>query len=124
MEPELATLAAVLRDKVLRRQNNNFDRDYSGGSSYYERSEAIYLFGDGSFRYEISSFSTVSAGGMTFSTPSNRERVGEWRIDRVEGQAALVLIEDGEITNWWHTRNGSTGVQYLDGQAWERCRIG
>lgn len=122
-EPELTALAVVLRDKVLRKQSNNFDRDYSGGSSYSERTEAIYLCGDGSFRYEISSFSTVSAGGMTFSTPRSRERFGEWKIDRVAGQPALVLIEDGEVTSWWHTRDGGTGVQYLDGVAWERYRI-
>lgn len=57
------TMASILRGKVLRRDENQSDRDYSGGSFYFEKSKALFLFEDGTFRYEEKTFSSVSGGG-------------------------------------------------------------
>lgn len=120
---EVDGLVDLLGGKVLRRCENQFDRDYSGGSSYYERSKAIFLYADGTFRYEERTFAQLSAAGM--SLPSERRQVGEgnWSVEIVTGRPALVLRQDGRVAAWWHTRDGGVGVQYLDGEPWTRYRI-
>ena len=108
---------------MLSRAENQFDRDCSGASSYLERSKAIFLHEDGTFRYEERTFSQVCAGGM--SLPSERRQSGEgtWTVELVTDRPALVLRQDGRVAGWWHTRNGGAGVQYLDGEPWSRERI-
>jgi hypothetical protein len=116
-------LLDLLGGKVLRRSENQFDRDSGGGSSYSERSKAIFLYADGSFRYEERTFAHLSAAGM--SIPSERRHAGEgtWSVEIVTGRPALVLRQDGRVAAWWHTRDGGVGVQYLDGEPWTRYRI-
>jgi hypothetical protein len=119
---EIDSMTDVLSGKVLRRAENQFDRDASS-SSYFERSKAIFLHEDGSFRYEERTFSQVSTAGM--SLPSERRHAGEgtWNVELMAGRPALVLRQDGRVAAWWHTREGGMGIQYLDGEPWNRYRI-
>ncbi len=37
--------------------------------------------------------------------------------------SALILRSGDSIVAWWHTKDGGTGIQHLDGEQWERYRI-
>jgi hypothetical protein len=117
-------LTAVLRGKKLQRERNQPDRDYSGGGFYHEESETLHLFPNHTFRYEKGSFSTVSGGGLSLA-PSEQERTdeGTWAVETHEGAPHLVLRKDGSVYRNWRTRDGGKGVQYLDGERWERYRM-
>src|SRR5262249_31882407 len=105
------------------RAENQFDRDRSGASSYFERSKAIFLHEDRTFRYEERTFSQVCAAGM--SRPSERRQSGEgtWTGEVGTDRPALVLRQGGRVVACWHRREGGAGVQYLDGEPWSRHRI-
>jgi len=116
-------LTAVLGGKVLKREQNQSDRDYSGGGFYSEQSESIALYADATFRYEKRSFSSVSGGGL--SLPSERKHVetGTWVVEAVDGEDARLVLRKGRaIFKSWETSDGGTGVQYLDGVRWARYR--
>jgi hypothetical protein len=109
--------------KVLRREENQRDRDYSGGGFYYDNTKTLFLFADGTFRYEQHSFSRVSSGG--FSQPLQRDTTdrGTWKVRMVDGKPILGLHDkDGELVEWWHvTSGGGLHQRRLDGKPWD-CR--
>jgi hypothetical protein len=109
--------------KVLRREENQRDRDYSGGGFYYDNTKTLFLFADGTFRYEQHSFSRVSSGG--FSQPLQRDTTsrGTWKVRMVDGKPTLGLLDkDGELVEWWHvTSGGGLHQRRLDGKPWD-CR--
>ncbi len=114
----LEHLTSVLQGKVLRRREGRVGGGVSGVISSVEKKYGLFLYGDGTFRYEERTFTSVSSGG--FSVPSEETRSGEgtWAVELVAGKPALVLRQDGEVTKWWHTEDGGPGKQYLDGEEW------
>lgn len=114
-----------LLGKVLRREENSFDRDYGGGSSFYEKSVAIFLYPDDTFRFETKTFSSLSGGGLSLPSESRREASGRWRVAASGDQPALQLeLPDGQVFATWTLRNGAPqGIEYLDGEPWNRYRI-
>ena len=119
----IETLTAVLSGKILKRAQNQSDRDYSGGGFYSEQSESIALYADATFRYEKRSFSSVSAGGMSLPCERKTAEIGTWSVQVTRDDARLVLCKGGAIFRSWKTRDGGTGVQYLDGVLWSRYRM-
>ena len=123
------TLTALLRGKVLRRDENQSDRDYSGGGFFWERNKKLFLFDNRSFRYEEKTFQRVSGGG--FSMPSERVVVeeGSWTVQAAGAQGVLVLLRtDGSIYARWPTKDGGRdstglGLQYVDGEIWRRYKL-
>lgn len=117
-------LTSVLRGKVLRRADNHYEGGYSGGSSYYETSHALFLYEDGTFRYHQKTVTSISAGGMSLPSERADSHSGTWGVQFVKDEPALVLRNaDRSVLTWWHTRTGS-GIQYLDGKPWTRKLIG
>ena len=118
----LSTLTAELRGKVLRREENQRDSDYSGGGFFHESKKTLFLFADGSFRYEQYSFSRVSSGGMSMPSRRDKTDLGTWKVVMFEGKPILGLLgKDGSVIEWWHPtlRGGQQNVQYLDGIRWD-----
>jgi hypothetical protein len=113
-----------LKGKVLRREENQFDRDYSGGCSHYEKSQRLLLHANDTFRFEQKvAISGLSSG---LNLPSERIHVntGTWTIEMRQGRTALVLKHiDGTEFTWWYTEDGGPGIQYLDGKPWNRYLI-
>ena len=120
---QLESLTAVLSGKILKRAQNQSDRDYSGGGFYSEQSESISLYADATFRYEKRSFSSVSGGGLSFPCERKLAETGTWSVQMIGGDARLVLRKGAAIFRSWKTRDGGTGVQYLDGVLWSRYRM-
>jgi hypothetical protein len=120
----IESLTAVLRGKKLQREQNQSDRDYSGGGFYDEESETLHLFADHTFRYEKRRFSAISSGGFALppSEPKKTEE-GTWAVEIIEGAPHLVLRMDGSVCKSWRTRDGGVGVQYLDSERWERYKM-
>ena len=116
-----------LRGKVLRRQVNSFDSDDSGGSSFHEGSTSIHLYSDDTFRYEHSSFSRLSAGGLSLSSggPRNQVVTGTWWVVSADGTPALELKDgNGTIFGIWLLRIPRLqDIEYLDGEPWRRYLI-
>jgi hypothetical protein len=119
----LEQLTSVLQGKVLRRREEDVGGGVSGVISSTEKKYGLFLYRDGTFRYEERTFRSVSSGG--FSVPSDEIRSGEgtWAVELVSGKPALVLRQDGEVTKWWHTEDGGPGKQYLGGEEWQRYII-
>jgi hypothetical protein len=119
----LMTLTENLTGKVLRREENQRDSDYSGGGFYYDSRKTLFLFADGTFRYEQHSSSRVSSGGL--SSPSQRDTTdrGTWKVGMLDGKPFLALQgKDGSVFEWWHlTLGGGAHRQLLDGKPWD-CR--
>ncbi len=105
------------------RAQNQSDRDYSGGGFYSEQSESISLYADATFRYEKRSFSSVSGGGLSFPCERKLAETGTWSVQMIGDDARLVLRKGAAIFRSWKTRDGGTGVQYLDGVLWSRYRM-
>ena len=116
-------LTAVLSGKILKRSQNQSDRDYSGGGFYNERSETLSLYADGSFRYQQCSFSSVSSGGLSFPYERKSTETGTWSVEFAGDDARLVLRKGGTLFKSWKTTDGGTGVQYLDSTRWARYRM-
>jgi hypothetical protein len=114
----LTELADVLRGKVLRCAENGSDAGF-----YWEKTTSVHLHADESFRYVEHSVSSVSGGGLSMPSESTREAEGTWHVRDVDGVPALVLWDGEDVVAWWHTRDGGTGVQYMDGVPWERYLI-
>ena len=96
-----------LQNTVLTLQKNNFDSDYSGGSTYYDKGTSIKL-ASATFRQEDWNFSRVSVagledwtllrmktGGMTLSSSSPQVRQGTWSVTPSGAQMLLVLKDYG-----------------------------
>jgi hypothetical protein len=116
-----------LLGKVLRRQSNSFDSDYNGGSSYFEESSAIYLYTDDTFRFEHSSFSSLSSGGLSLSSGEPKIQLveGTWWV-RSDGVNPVLELKymDGSIFNTLLLRIPMLqGIEYLDNEPWNRYRI-
>lgn len=116
-----------LLGKVLRKSSNSFDRDYSGGSSFFEDSSAIFLYKNDTFRFEHSSFTSLSSGGLSLSSGGSGQQVveGTWWI-RSDGFNPLLELKhpDGTIfKNIVLSVSNQQGIEYLDGVAWDRYRI-
>lgn len=92
-------------------------RDEKGKSMPADK-YGLFLYADSTFRLEKTVFRSVSSGG--FSVPSEEKSAGEgtWAVEVVEDRPALVLRQDGSVVQWWHTEEGGTGIQYLNGKAW------
>jgi len=114
-----------LAGKVLRREENSFDRDYSGGSSFYEKSMAIFLYDDHTFRFEVKSFSSLSSGSFSLPSESRRESSGSWNVVASGSNPALELkLDDGSLLGTWILQaDARQGLEYLDGEPWNRYLI-
>jgi hypothetical protein len=119
----LEQLISTLRGKKLQREENQSDRDYSGGGFYSEMSDAIYLFADRTFRKERRVFSSISGGGLSRPSESMSVAEGRWTVEMVDGAPHLVLRSEGSVIASWRTRDGGVGVQYLDGVRWGRYKM-
>jgi hypothetical protein len=119
----LERLTKALEGRVLRRTVSNVGGGVSGVFSSSETKYGLFLYEDGTFRFEITEFTSVSSGG--YSVPSEEKRSGEgmWAIEMIEEKPALVLKQEGSIVRWWHTEDGGSGVQYLNGERWDRYLI-
>jgi hypothetical protein len=104
-----------LLGKVLRRSENQADTGY-----FWERSRAIYLYPDLSFRYVDRRTSSVSSGGL--SMPFDKEEVAEgtWTVEMREFCTFLVLEQNGVEVMSWRSQNRGVSLHYLDGDAWDR----
>ena len=118
----LSTLTGRLTGVVLRREESERDRDYSGGGFFYESRKTLLLFADGTFRYQQHSFSRVSSGGMSLGSPRDQTDDGTWKVAMFEGKPILGLLgKDGSVVEWWHaTLGGAWHQQLLDGKPWDR----
>ena len=114
-----------LLGKVLRREENSFDRDYSGGSSFSEKSMAIFLYKDNTFLFQVKSFSSLSGGGLSLPSESKRDTSGTWKVVASGSNPALELkLDDGQVLGTWILQTAARqGVEYLDGQPWNRYLI-
>ena len=116
-----------LSGKVLRREANAIDSDFSGGSSFHEDSTAIFLHANDTFRYEHSSSSRLSAGGLSLSSGGPRRQVvtGTWWVVSDGMNPVLELKhEDGTIFGTWRLQVPRLqDVEYLDGEPWRRYLI-
>jgi hypothetical protein len=122
--PVLAELQQALTGKLLSHTENQSDRDYSGGSSYFERTQKLSLYPDGTFRFDLRTFTRVSSSGISLPSENSSSDEGTWRVQMVKEKPGLVLLRaDGSVLTWWHTRSGGAGVQYLDEVAWKRFRL-
>ena len=123
MPADLDSLTSLLQGKVLRRTESRVDGGASGVFSSSETKHGLFLYADGTFRLEKTVFTSVSSGG--FSVPSEEKSAGEgtWAVEVVEDKPALVLRQDGSVVLWWHTEDGGSGIQYLDGKPWDRYYI-
>jgi hypothetical protein len=121
----LLEAAMRLKGKVLKKEENSSDRDYSGGGYYYEKVKAIYLYEDHTFLYEEKTFSSVRAGDLsrTLESPTNRQG-GTWKMEFRNESPHLVLRQpDDSVFRAWSVKDGGVGVEYLDGVAWNRYKI-
>lgn len=116
-----------LRGKVVRKESNSFDQDYSGGSSFSENSTAIYLYINDTFRFEHSSYASLSSGGLSISTgePSLQVVEGTWwvRSDGVNPLLELKYLNGTLFKNIILRVPFLEGIEYLDGAPWNRYRI-
>lgn len=115
-----------LLGKVLKREENSFDRDYGGGSSFYEKSIALYLYKDDTFLLRVRTFSSLSSGGLSLPSESERETTGTWRVGVSGTQPALELrLDGGQVFAAWALRTTTPqGIEYMDGEPWNRYQIG
>jgi hypothetical protein len=117
----LTTLTENLTGKMLRLEESQRDSDYSGGGFYYESRKTLFLFADGTFRYEQHSSSRVSSGGL--SQPSQRDTTdhGTWKVGMLDGKPILGLLDKGgEVVEWWHAAlGGGRHRQLLDDTPWD-----
>lgn len=116
-------LKRTLEGKVLRRQANASDSDFSGGGWYEERNLALFLFKDGTFRWEKDTHSVVRGGGMSLPSRRQETHVGNWQLDVRNGLAELVLIEEGREFGRWATSDAGPGVQVIGTESWNRYLI-
>ena len=119
----LTMLTENLSGKMLRLEESQRDNDYSGGGFYYESRKTLFLFADGTFRYEQHAFSRVSSGGL--SQPLHRDTTnhGTWKVRMIDGKPILGLLnKGGEVVEWWHAAlGGGRHRQLLDDTPWD-CR--
>ena len=119
-------LKDALSGRVLRREENGYEGDYSGGSSYWERRRALSLYDDGTFYLDEQSFTTISSGGMSLPSENRETAQGTWTVQDVEGRPALALWnEDDTSLTWWHVAHdvSDPGAVYLDGEPWSRALL-
>jgi len=125
INPLVAQMTSMLKGKVLRRDENQSDRDYSGGGFFWERNRAIYLYDNGAFEYQDKVFQSISSGGLSLSSPTDRvdRRTGQWAIEAYGQLVYLVLKSNSETLFSIRTDTGPQGIQILDGEAWHRYLI-
>jgi hypothetical protein len=109
---------AQLSGKVLRHSENQGDRGY-----FWERNSAIYLQSDMRFRFETETISSASGGGLSASSGGTSLIEGRWTIVEDAGQMHLLLRHDDGAETSFTSRNGGLGLQYLNGEAWNRYLI-
>lgn len=113
-----------LINKVLMRTENQFDSDYSGGSSYFEKNISIYLYDDFSFYHEIKTFTSVSAAGFSMPRESLTKQIGRWSIHPFAYHPQLLLTNsNGETVLCQETFDGGNGIEVLNNQNWKRYLI-
>lgn len=113
-----ASHGASLSGRVLRRSENQGDRGY-----FWERNSAIFLRDDMRFRWETETISSASASGLSASGSGKRVVEGRWTIVEENGRMNLVLRHDDGGETSFSSRSGGQGLQYLDGEAWDRYLI-
>lgn len=122
MANEKEAMTALLRGKVLRRKTTQRDQGWC-----YEKSEALFLYSDGTFRYQETISSTAFSGGLSLPSEKTGSLEGSWEIDTSSNLSHLVLTSDGLIVANMSTSVGpridGTEHHYLDGQTWTRYSI-
>jgi hypothetical protein len=114
----------ALQGQVLRREENQSDSGYGGGSSYWERRRALFLYEDGTFHLDDESFTTISAGGLSSPMEQREATDGTWTVQSIEEKPALALWKEDETSlTWWHLENDGDDVLHMDGEPWSRARI-
>jgi hypothetical protein len=110
--------SAQLSGKVLRRSENQGDTGY-----FWEKSVAIFLYDDSSFRYIDRRSGSVSGGGL--SRPFDKEVVaeGRWTVETRGFAFHLVLEQGGVEAMSWRSENRGVSLHYLDDEAWDRYLI-
>jgi hypothetical protein len=119
----LERLTEVLKGKVLRRTDADVGGGVSGVISTSQKKRGLFLFDDGTFRLEVIEFTSVSSGGYSVPSQEKRSGTGTWAVEMADDKPALVLRQEGAVVQWWHTEEGGTGIQYLNGQRWDRYLI-
>jgi IS4 transposase len=106
---------------MLRREESQRDSDYSGGGFYYESRKTLFLFADGTFRYEQHSSSRVSSGGLSQPVQRDTTDHGTWKVGMVDGKPILGLLDkSGELVEWWRAAlGGGRHRQLLDDTPWD-----
>ncbi len=112
-----------LRDTILRREENRFTRDYSQGYCYYKESQHLTLYGNFTFHFAQVVLASISSNRSGLPTERHQIHSGAWQVEIRQGRTALVLNNEDGSEVWWYIEDGETGVQYLDGKAWQRCSI-
>jgi hypothetical protein len=119
----LENLSRLLADKVLKRTVSNVGGGTSGVFSWSEKKLALFLYSNGTYRFETTEFRSVSGGGYSIPSESKRAFEGTWLVEIIEDKPALVIRQDETIINWWHAENGGAGIQYLNGVRWGRYAL-
>ena len=119
----LERLAKALEGKVLRRTVSNVGGGVSGVISSSEIKYGLFLYADGTFRFETTEFTSVSSGGYGMPSEEKRSSEGTWAVEMIEDRPALVLRQEGSIVRWWYAEDGGSGSQYLNGERWDRYLI-
>lgn len=119
----LERLTQLLEGKVLRRTDSNVGGGVSGVFSSSQKKRALSLFANGTFRFDTTEFRSVSGGGYSIPSEEKRSFEGTWLVEMVEDKPALVIRQEETIIKWWRIEDGGPGVQYLDGERWDRYII-
>lgn len=120
MDYQIHRMISILTDKVLRLERVNSDRDYNGGGWYDEVSHAVFLYSDMSFRYVISTFRSVSGGGLSMPYENKEEYLGVWSVVNENFKIYLILTFENYTQQKYETENLGQGLQRLGGQTWNR----
>lgn len=119
----LERISTGLAGKVLRRTESNVGGGVSGVISTSRKKHGLFLFEDGTFRMEVTEFTSVSSGGYGMPSEEKRSGEGTWSVEMMADKPALVLRQGGAIAQWWHTEEGGPGVELLNGERWDRYKI-
>ena len=119
----LERVSMGLAGKVLRRTVSKVDGGVSGVISTSQKKFGLFLFADGTYRMEVTRFTSVSSGGYGVPSEEKSSDEGQWSVEMMEDRPALVLRQRGTLAQWWHVEDGGDGVEYLNGARWDRYKI-
>lgn len=124
----MATLSGHVFKRVLGRGRSQLVQDYSGGSALSERSQALFLYSDATFRLDEKIFRTITGGGVSLPSEEVRSLSGKWLLEITEDVLYLVLKRDGTVIDRWPieappVEGPLPSTVSINGERWKALRI-